>query len=256
MWELPNRRLLSFAVWVPLLLLTGSHVAKADFITSINQLTVNGTVNWGVLGFNGASFGGPQYTVLSGIPNTSLTIAGPDQIAGGFRRVDQGLGWSGSFNSGEELIWSQVDGSFRIDFWNTQTGAPAPIAGFGARYEDSIGNNVFSGRLRGYDQFDNMLFNYELTGMSEYNGPSGSAPFFGAVSDQRNISYLYFDDLTTGAPLGQKGFALGTFYVQENPTMTPVPEPASILLFATSALGVVAFTRSRMASQDQPSPSV
>jgi hypothetical protein len=229
--------------------------AKADFITSQSQLQVDGTVQWGALGTWGTSFSGPQYTALPGVPNTSLTVTGPEEIFGGFRRVDQGLGWSGSFNSGEELIWSRVDGSFRIDFWNSLTGAPAPIAGFGARYEDSI-PGLHSGRLRGFDQFDNMLFTYELSGLSQLNGAPGSAPFYGALSNERNISYLVYTDLTTGAPLGQQGFALGTFYVQENPTMTPVPEPASILLFATSALGVVAFTRSRRASQDQPSPSV
>ncbi len=179
-------------------------------------------------------------------------VTGPDQTFGGFTRRDQGAGWNGSFNAGEELIWSRRDGSFRIDFFNTQTGEAAPIAGFGARYEDSITGSLFNGRLQGYDSLDNILFTYELAGMSEFNGPAGSSPFFGALSDERNISYLKYTDLTTGAPLGQQGFALGTFYVQENPTMTPVPEPASILLLATGALGAIAAAQRKRKSEAAP----
>lgn len=215
--------------------------AQASFITSLDQLQVNGTFTWNALGFNGQGFGGPQSAVLPGIPNTSLTITGPEQIFGGFGLTQQGGGWNGSMNAGENLGWSRVDGSIRIDFWNTQTGEPAPIAGFGARYEDSKAG-PFLGRLRGYDALDNLLFTYELSGISQFNGPPGSSPFFGALSNERNISYVYFDDLTTGGQLGQQGFALGTLYVQENP-FTPVPEPASIGLLATGALGALAAAR-------------
>ena len=215
--------------------------AQVTFITSVNQLQVNGTVTWGALGFNGQDFGSPQDTILPGIPNTSLTVTGPDQTFGGFTRRDQGAGWNGSFNRGEELIWSERDGSFRIDFWNTQTGAPAPIAGFGARYEDaSVG--PYTGRLRGYDFLDNMLFTYELSGVGVMNGTPGSAPFFGALSTERNISYIYYDDLRL-AGLGQSpGFALGTLYVQAN-AFSPVPEPASMLLVASVTLGALATAR-------------
>ena len=220
--------------------------AQVTFITSVNQLQVNGTVTWGALGFNGQDFGSPQDTILPGIPNTSLTVTGPDQTFGGFTRRDQGAGWNGSFNRGEELIWSERDGSFRIDFWNTQTGAPAPIAGFGARYQDSL-PGAFSGTLTGFDSLDNLLFTYQLAGTTQNGDPLGSAPFFGALSSERNISYLRYTDLTTGAPLGQQGFALGTLYVQAN-AFSPVPEPASILLVASVTLGALAAARRKRKS--------
>jgi hypothetical protein len=227
--------------------------AQPTFVTSLDQLQFSSTVTWGAIGFNGQSFGGPQYLFpVPGLTNTGLTITGPDQIFGGFSRINQGGGWSGSFNAGEELIWSNVDGSFRFDFWNTQTGEPAPVAGFGARYQDSI-PGPFAGTLSGFDAADNMLFRYELSGVTQNGDPLGSAPFFGALSDERNISYLRYTDLTTGAPLGQQGFALGTFYVQENPYV-PVPEPASLLLIATTALGVWTVTRRKRKSPPAPLP--
>jgi hypothetical protein len=222
--------------------------ARADFITSINQLQVDGSVNWGVLGPNGFGFGGPQFTELPGIPNTSLLVTGPDQIFGGFSRIDQGAGWNGSFNAGEKLIWSDVDGSFRIDFFDSITGAPAPIAGFGARYQDSL-PGPFSGVLTGFDSSDNLLFTHQLSGITLNGDPLGSVPFFGSLSDERNIAYLIYDDRTTGGPLGQQGFALGTFYVQADPTpASAVPEPASILLIVSGLPVLLAARRKRVSN--------
>jgi hypothetical protein len=138
-----------------------------------------------------------------------------------------------------------VDGSFRFDFFDTLTGDYAPAAGFGARYEDSI-PGLFTGRLRGYDQFDNPLFSYDLSGLAQLNGPPGSTPFFGALSDRRNIAYVYYDDFKTGAPIGQQGFALGTFYIQANPTsVNSVPAPSALLSLGNGGLTLAVVRRFR-----------
>jgi hypothetical protein len=127
-------------------------------------------------------------------------------------------------------------------FTETATGLPAPVAGFGARWEDSL-PGIFNGRIRVFNEAEAMIGSFDFSGLAQLDGPPGSAPFFGALSDQRNISYAYFDDLTGGGPFGEQGFALGTFYVQENPT--PVPEPASLLLFGAGIAAAAAINKRR-----------
>src|SRR5262249_12804982 len=64
------------------------------------------TLNWGTLGGPFTTVRQP-FSINSSPDNIPATVSQP---SGPFERRDQGNGWSGNFNNGEQLLWNQGNG--------------------------------------------------------------------------------------------------------------------------------------------------
>lgn len=261
-FNIVSRFVLAFLVVVPLAV--ASPKAKADtiFISDPSQLQPDAVINWSILGpaltFPGYSALFPEiwpnsqptyspFLPLAGIPGTFFVVQsvtnfpnGTSVLSDGFSRVDQDYGWGGNFRPSEPLIYNPQDTSFRIDFGDFFTGDRRTIAGFGTRYQDNA-PGLRQGRVRAYNTQDELISSYDFFAPSRViylpEIGDGSALFVGIRSTQRDIAYLYIDDLFLAPGTNGIGAAIGEFYIQADPSPAnnPVPAPPAVLLLAVGA---------------------
>ena len=142
-----------------------------------------------------------------------------------------GINWVGNFPSGMGAIYNGYQFLFqqagiRITFASAVPGVGAYIQG--------NAHGPFSGTITLFDQNGNPLGSFTANGVSDNN--VGTALFIGAYG----VGPIFAAQFDATDAAGHDDFAIGT--LKFGP---PIPEPSSLLLFASSALGVAGVIRRR-----------
>jgi len=191
----------------------------------INQDYVDWCVQYGC---GGGSFASPQ-------PWTSQVfgITGTVGLNGGFQNfynLQQGNGWNGNFPTGMGLVYNGAS------FGNTPTGIVATfdtgLYAAGA-YIQSNFYGPFTATVTLFDSSFLSLGSFTAGGYS--NGNPGTGLFIGGVD---NVPFwaIQFDVIDQ---FGQEDFAIGQMNINTT------PEPGTLVLFGTSALGLAGYLRRR-----------
>jgi hypothetical protein len=149
-----------------------------------------------------------------------------------FYNFQQGNGWNGNFPAGMGVIYNgYVFGTQQLDI---VVSFASGIAGVGAYIQaDKFG--PFSATITLLDQNNNSLGSFTANGVS--NGNVGTALFIGASDSTGGVYAAQFNVVDVN---GINDFAIGTVNFDST-----IPEPSSLLLFGSSALGVAGVIRRR-----------
>ncbi len=208
-----------------------SAVSLAGASTGVTCRNGAGCLN-GTDHFDWAQNYGPEYsTVANG--STATTVGGLQAtvvFAGGGdgERLNQDSGWSGNFNPGDALVWTNSPGQGPLTF-----NFAAPVSGAGAQIEtDYFG--AFTAQI--CDQRGNCFVE---NGDGEPTNDN-TAIFIG-LADDPGITALTFTILDAqGDPAD---FAINQLDVT---TGAPVPEPTSLLLLGTGLLSAAGKLRRKL----------
>jgi len=210
--------------------------------TNPNAFTQD-SINWCQFGCIGAGETSPQPWVSNdGATGTIGLVNGGFQ---GFYSLRHGpllgINWVGNFPSGMGVIYNgyqflSQQAGIRITFNSAVEGVGAYIQG--------ANHGPFSATITLFDQNGNSLGSFPADGVADTQ--QGTALFIGA-SSAVPIFAVQFDANSAGNPLdpnclaGCEDFAIGTLKFNSS-----IPEPSSLLLFASSAIGVAGVIRRRL----------
>ena len=192
-----------------------SSQASLTLLTNRGQVNANDTIEWGQFGVNGDA-----------VPNTLngtsdggrlFSAVGPN-VGGGMERLDEGTGWFGDFNPGDQLIWTQAPGTLTVYLDES-------VMAIGAQFEPDVYGD-FTGHVEAFDLLGDDLGGFDLGGTVTANN-DGSALFMGIRSSRANIGAIQFSTTNDTA-----GFAINQVSMQ----CCGVPEPASLIPLALGAL--------------------
>ena len=214
---------------VCLTLAAGSAWAGVNGTT--NPTLFNDSVNWCQYGCSGSQFATPQ-TFVSNLGNTgSVGLVGTLQ---GFYNLQQGTSWNGDFNPGMGLIYN--GSAFGNTPASIATTFDAGVFGAGAYIQANYWG-AFTASIELFDSSYQSLGIYTTGGIAS-NTP-GTALFIGAF-DMSGMADVYAAQFTAyGIGPNEPDFSIG------DARLSTVPEPSSLLLLGTSALGLVGYVRRR-----------
>jgi len=251
-----------------LLRVEGGFVKKAVLFTALCLLTlgrawanpIQGTtnpnaftqdsINWCQFGCNGSGHISPQPWVSNdGATGTIGLVNGGLQ---GFYSFHEGplpaINWAGNFPSGMGVLYNGFQFGCALKGVGCQPAGikiafNSPVEGVGA-YIQGTNHGPFSATITLFGQNGNSLGSFTADGVSDTI--EGTALFIGA-SSAVPIFAAQFDANSAGNPsdpnclAGCEDFAIGTVKFG-----SPIPEPSSLLLFTSSALGVAGVIRRRL----------
>jgi hypothetical protein len=218
--------------------------------TNPNSFTQD-SINWCQFGCVGNGLTSPQTWVSNdGATGTIALVNGGLQGFYSFQQAPccTGRQWVGNFPSGMGVIYNgRIFGCFAPGVGCQDAGIritfDSAVEGVGA-YIQGTNNGPFSATITLFGQNGNPLGTFMAGGMSDTL--QGTALFIGAYG-VGDIFAAQFDAISAGNPsdpmcsAGCEDFAIGT--LKSGPFI--VPEPSSLLLFASSALGVAVVIRRR-----------
>ena len=217
--------------------------------TNPNAFTQD-SINWCQFGCIGAGETSPQPWVSNdGATGTIGLHNGGFQGFYSFQQGTQlGTTWVGNFPSGMGVLYNGfVFGCAFPDVGCHQVGIRitfnSAVEGVGA-YIQGANHGPFSATITLFDQNGNSLGSFPADGVADTQ--QGTALFIGA-SSAVPIFAVQFDANSAGNPLdpnclaGCEDFAIGTLKFNSS-----IPEPSSLLLFASSAIGVAGVIRRRL----------
>jgi hypothetical protein len=197
--------------------------------TNPNAFTQD-SINWCQFTCFGAGFVPPQPWVSNG--GATGTVDLHNDMGQNFYNFQQGTSWNGNFPVGMGLIYNGfVFGAQPLDIVTTFSSG---VSGIGA-YIQATTFGPFSATITLLDQNNNPLGSFTANGVS--NAVVGTALFIGASNSTGGVYSAQFDVTDVN---GNVDFAIGT--VNFNST---IPEPSSLLLLGSSALGVACVIRRR-----------
>jgi len=195
-----------------------------------NPALFNDSVYWCQFGCGGGQFASPQPFVSSQGNTGSVGLVGTLQ---GFYNLKQGSSWSGNYATGMGLIYNGAA------FGNTPTQIAATLdqsaTGVGAYIQANF-YGPFTASIELFDSSYQSLGIYATTGAS--NGNAGTALFIGAFGSAP-VWAAQFDVVDQ---YGVHDFSIGSLGLS---TTSPVPEPGTMLLVGSSALGLAGVLRRR-----------
>ena len=228
-----------------LALLCFGALANADSFTTYAtraQQNPDDFIDWTQLGpdftISGTTIPSPQ--VVSTFNGNLATVG---NITGGdFLRVDQGLGWGGSFDNGEALIWTGNPNFGLGGFGPFSVALQQPVASVGFGIEaDEIA--PFTATTWAYDTNGNLLFTYTINGNPNCGYGAGCEAFVGIgdLSGPNIASVVISTD--SGDPFWNNDFAIDAISTSALAT----PEPGSIALLGSGLIGIAGVLRRKLA---------
>lgn len=196
-----------------------------------NPALFNDYVDWCVqYGCFSGQFATPQpWTSQSGITG-NVGLVGTFQ---GFYNLQQGTSWNGNFPNGMGLIYN---GAL---FGNTPTGIAATfdmgVHGAGAWIQSDY-YGPFTATIELFDVNYLSLGTFSMAGVAD--GNPGTALFIGGF-DASGLADVWAAQFTVVDQFGIDDAAIGTL------KLGTTPEPSSLLLFGSSALGLAGYIRRR-----------
>jgi hypothetical protein len=200
--------------------------AQYRFVDSPAKLGANEIVDW-------ADFGPTGTVVPSG---TTLLSSGGLDVEVDFsanrsgRRLFQGDGWTGNFESSEPVLWTQGNGPLTL--WFDGHGR-RPVFGVGAQFQSNY-FGPFEALFELLDIHGNVVFGQTFLGNSTAMG-DGSAVFAGGTSALGNIYGVRFTGLS--AVSSPNDFAVDSVALRTVNGLS-VPEPAEWAAFGLLASGM------------------
>ena len=197
--------------------------------TNPNAFTQD-SINWCQYGCAFAGFVPPQPWVSNS--GATGTVDLRNDMGQDFYNPQQGTSWNGNFPAGMGLIYNGfVFGGQQLGIVTTFNSG---LSGVGAYIQaDTFG--PFSATITLFDKNNNSLGSFTANGVSNNN--VGTALFIGASSLSGAVYAAQFDVVDVN---GTEDFAIGTV------NFNSVPEPSSLLLFSSAAVGVAGMIRRRL----------
>ncbi|MBV8905002.1 MAG: hypothetical protein JOZ22_15335 [Acidobacteriia bacterium] len=207
--------------------------ARADLTTCrTGPGCLNGTDSYDWTNNYGAPFSPiPNGSTATSNGGATLTVS----LAGGGNgeRRDQGNGWAGNFNPGDELFWTSSPGQGPLTFLFSN-----PLSGLGANIQsDYFGS--FTAQLQAFDINGNLIDSQIENGNSTSNG-DGSAIFIGLTNDPGIASATF--SLTSSSN------DVNDFAINQLDTVVATPEPGFYVPVA-GLMVALAFAKLRKARE-------
>ncbi len=178
-----------------------------------------------------------QYATPQPITSQIFGVTGTVGLNGGFQsfyNLQEGVTWSGQFANNEGILYNgrllgNQDAGFVVTF-------DMPVLAAGT-YIQSDYYGAFTAFVTIYDINSQVVGTWVEDGNSGF-GP-GTALFIGAY-DSQGIYAIQFD---VQDQFGLNDVAIGTTWIN---TINTTPEPGTLVLFGSSALGLAGYLRRRM----------
>jgi hypothetical protein len=243
------KRTVLFTVLFLTLGLGGAWASPIQGTTNPNTFTQD-SINWCQFGCVGAGETTPQpWKSIDGATGTIGLVNGGFQGFYSFQEAAccTGTNWVGNFSSGMGVIYNGYQFGCALPGVGCQPAGikiafDSAVEGVGA-YIQGTNHGPFSATITLFGQNGNSLGSFSAGGVSDTQ--QGTALFIGA-SSAVPIFAAQFDANSAGNPsdpnclAGCEDFAIGTVKFG-----SPIPEPSSLLLFTSSALGVAGVIRRR-----------
>lgn len=205
-----------------------SNASALVFVGTRAGINANDSIGWR------ANYGASFNNVAN--PSLGLTaLSTVFQVSGqgantGLQRLDEGNGWNGIFNGGDDLLFMNqgtVGNALSIRFAVTQYAV-------GMRVQENF-FGVYDATIAAYDGLGLFLGAFTVQG-NNTGGSTGTAPFLGVESNQPNIGRIdIYSNLVNG---GTAGTSVDMVSLRN----CAVPEPGTI---AALGLGAIALIRRR-----------
>ncbi|MBS1709476.1 MAG: PEP-CTERM sorting domain-containing protein [Armatimonadetes bacterium] len=196
--------------------------ASLTLLTSRAQISATADLGLGQYGANFANVASGSVGTTTGLDVFQVKIS----HTGDLQRLDQGNGWGGTYNNGEELLFTNF--------------LPGPVNFKMAKSATAVGMDVqrnfyFTTYTVSLEAFDGLGVSKGVVS-TVVNGPS--IGFIGARSDDNDI--LSYDLTITGNDGFSDDFSFDHVSIE---CCNPVPEPASMVVLGSA--GLLALRRRR-----------